>query len=120
MFRRNKARQHAVLARDIVQYFMETEQHPGLASVSFALHTDILTIMAPRSRRSSFSAPALTPETFEPLLSKLAEEPEAFAPADLAASFDHLFNADSSTETQVGAFLALLRGLCYLLGSSAS
>ena len=112
MFHRNKARQHVVLARDIANILWRQINIRDLPVSLSHLYTDILSIMAPRSRRSSFSAPALTPETFEPLLSKLAEEPEAFAPADLAASFDHLFSADSSTEAQVGAFLALLRGLC--------
>ncbi|KAL7008797.1 anthranilate phosphoribosyltransferase [Cystobasidiomycetes sp. EMM_F5] len=65
--------------------------------------------MSPRSRRSSVSLPTLTSETFEPLLSKLAAEPNDFTPADLAASFDHLFSPNSSTEAQIGAFLALLR-----------
>jgi anthranilate phosphoribosyltransferase len=57
-----------------------------------------------KSRRHS-----LTSSTFEPLLSKLANDPAKFTPQDLAQSLDHLFNPDSCTEYQTGAFLALLR-----------
>ena len=59
-----------------------------------------------RSRRQSAS---LTSESFEPLLSKLANDSSSFTPAELSLCLDHLFNADSCTEYQIGAFLALLR-----------
>lgn len=52
---------------------------------------------------------SLTSTTFEPLLSKLANNPSAFTPQELALSLDHLFNPESCTEYQIGAFLSLLR-----------
>lgn len=45
----------------------------------------------------------------EPLLRKLANHPSSFTPSELSLAFDHLFNPDSCTEYQTGAFLALLR-----------
>lgn len=62
-----------------------------------------------RSRRSSNAGNTLTSETFEPLLSKLANAPSTFTPAELSLALDHLFNAESCTDYQIGAFLALLR-----------
>jgi anthranilate phosphoribosyltransferase len=51
----------------------------------------------------------LTSESFERLLTHLAHSPETYTPEELSESLDHLFNPDSCTEYQIGAFLALLR-----------
>lgn len=52
---------------------------------------------------------SLTSSSFEPLLSKLAANPDCFTPAELSYALDHLFKPESCTEYQIGAFLALLR-----------
>ena len=51
----------------------------------------------------------LTSESFESLLTHLADSPSTYTPEELSDSLDHLFNPDSCTEYQIGAFLALLR-----------
>lgn len=51
----------------------------------------------------------LTSESFEGLLTHLADSPGTYTPEELSNSLDHLFNPDSCTEYQIGAFLALLR-----------
>lgn len=55
------------------------------------------------------SSHELTTESFKTLLSHLAESPSTYTPEQLSRSLDHLFNPDSCTEYQIGAFLALLR-----------
>lgn len=75
---------------------------PGVLATVLIAFASCFRTMSSKSRR-------LTSSTFEPLLSKLANNPSAFTPEELALSFDHLFNPGSCTEYQIGAFLSLLR-----------
>lgn len=50
----------------------------------------------------------LSPTSFRPLLDKLVQTPEYFAPDDLKLALDHLFTPDAVLPAQIGAFLAAL------------
>jgi hypothetical protein len=50
----------------------------------------------------------LTPTSFKPLLDKLVQTPEYFAPDDLKLALNHLFTPDAVLPAQIGAFLAAL------------
>lgn len=50
----------------------------------------------------------LSPTSFKPLLDKLVQTPEYFAPDDLKLALKHIFTPDAVLPTQIGAFLAAL------------
>lgn len=68
-----------------------------------------LSFISQKAMAKKRSSHELTTESFETLLSHLAESPSTYTPEQLSRSLDHLFNPDSCTEYQIGAFLALLR-----------
>lgn len=88
---------------------------PQLARFTYSIEVKVS-----RQQKGSYKGPPvstmpkkrsqdLTSESFEGLLTHLADSPDTYTPEELSDSLAHLFNPDSCTEFQIGAFLALLR-----------